>query len=100
MTLKTRLAKLEQGIAPKVKKYLCVIGPAEWDTTEEKAKGYKIQPCTREAGGTGGDPFYIATEAEFEKFAAREDIELDIIRIVYEDKKPADDNYLDNLLTD
>jgi hypothetical protein len=79
MSNKQRIQQLEKTHAPKKKKYLCVIGLECWDSPEEKAKGYKVQPCTVESGGTGGEPFYIATREDLDKFAARDDVDLDII---------------------
>lgn len=79
-TNKNRLTRLEkQSGTGKVKKYLCVIGLSGWDSPEEKAKGYKVQPCTVEFGGTGGEPFYLKTRKELDEFAARSDVELDIV---------------------
>jgi hypothetical protein len=89
MSIKNRIVKLEDaaGIGARLK-YLCVITPSwaeGWDSPREKANGYKIQPCTREYGGTGGEPFYLATREELEAFQARPDVDLDIIEIVYTD---------------
>lgn len=88
--LRSRVNKLEaaQGIGRRMK-YMCVLmqGWADgWDTPEEKAKGYKIQPFIQSAGGTGGEPFYIRTEQGLNEFAARDDVELTIIKIGREDK--------------
>ncbi len=85
---KNRIAQLEkQSGAHDVYKYMCVI-PGEWmsswDSSDERAKGYKIQPLINSAGGNGGEPFYIATEAELNEFAARPDVDLQIIVISYE----------------
>ncbi|GEM_PF-5656089 len=78
--LTNRVKRLEQDHAPKVSKYMLNIMPAwaDWDTPEEKAKGYKIQCCIPSFGGTGGAPFYLATWADVEAFAARDDVHLDI----------------------
>jgi hypothetical protein len=85
-TNKQRVAQLEKTHAPKVNKYLCVIMDL-WDTPEKKAKGYKVQPCTAQFGGTGGDPFYLATRADLDAFAARPDVDLGIVEIIrYTDK--------------
>lgn len=89
MNAKTRIKQLEKTHGTgKVNKYLCVIRPEwmEWDTPEEKAKGYKVQPCVKEFGGTGGEPFYIATRKELDEFAARPGVDLDIIEFGNEDK--------------
>jgi hypothetical protein len=84
MNAKQRIKQLEKARgAGKVKKYLCVIGLSGWDTPEEQAKGFKVQPCTVQFGGTGGEPFYIATQKELDEFAARADVDLDIIEIKY-----------------
>ncbi len=83
MNAKQRIKQLEkQRGAGKVKKYLCVIGLGGWDSPEEQAKGFKVQPYTVEFGGTGGEPFYIATRKELDEFAARADVDLGIIEIV------------------
>lgn len=89
MSAKTRIKQLEKTHAPKKKKYMCVIGLEFWDTPEEKAKGYKVQPFTVESGGTGGEPFYIATREELDKFAARDDVDLDIIQYSIDEPKAA-----------
>ncbi len=84
-TNKNRLARLEkQGGAVKGKKYLCVIGLGFWDTPEEQAKGFKVQCCTIEAGGTGGEPFYLKTRKELDEFAARVDVDLDTVEINFQ----------------
>lgn len=79
----SRLAKLEwkAGIG-KQSLYLCFIPPdwLTWDTPAETTKGYKIQPCMTTAGGTGGEPFYLATRDDLDAFAARPDVNLTIIR--------------------
>lgn len=84
MTNKSRLKQLEKarGAGTK-KKYMCVIGLELWDSPEVQAKGYKVQPCTIEAGGTGGEPFYLKTRKELDEFAARADVDLDTIEIKY-----------------
>lgn len=66
---------------------MCVIGLECWDTPEEKAKGYKVQPYTVEFGGTGGEPFYIQTQEDLDKFAARDDVDLDILQIAWDKPK-------------
>ncbi len=83
-TIRNRLGKIEKLVRPKptVAKYLCVMAPAFGEPGPE---GYKIQPCTRDFGGTNGEPFYLRTEAEVQAFGARPDVELKIIRIVYGD---------------
>lgn len=48
---------------------------------EEKTKGWKVEPFTKEAGGTGGDPFYFTDLEELETFAAREDVDLLLITV-------------------
>ena len=68
-------------------KYACVIGLDCWDTPEEKELGFKIQPYLVTAGGTGGEPFYLKTQADLDKFAARDDVELCIITIEWTDDK-------------
>lgn len=84
MNNKSRLKQLEKASgAGKVKKYMCVIGLGFWDTPEEQAKGYKVQCCTIEAGGTGGNSFYFKTRKELDEFAARADVDLDTIEIKY-----------------
>ncbi len=86
---KQRIKQLEKTHAPKTKKYLCVIGLECWDTPEEKAKGYKVQPFAVEYGGTGGEPFYIATREKLDTFAARADVDLDIIQYSIDEPKAA-----------
>jgi hypothetical protein len=79
--IKTRLQQLEKkaGLGDRMK-YMCVIDNlTHWDTPEERAKGYKIQPCAKWAGGTGGEPFYLASWEDVEKFESRPDVELLII---------------------
>src|SRR5688500_10262766 len=90
--LTNRVNKLEnsQGMGKRMK-YMCVITEG-WasgmDTPEERAKGYKIQPYIQSAGGTGGKPFYLATEAELQEFAARDDVELFVLRVGYKENPP------------
>lgn len=82
--LTARLQQLEkQSGAHDVYKYMCVISPEwlHWDTPEESAKGYKIQPFTTSQGGTGGAPFYLATREDLQAFAARPDVDLAVIEI-------------------
>ena len=89
--LKTRITKLETARgAGKVNKYLCVIDNLldAWDTPEEKAKGYKVQPYTAKFGGTGGGCFYFKTCEELDAFAARDDVDLTIIMFKNEEDKP------------
>ncbi len=88
MSIKNRLVKLEaaQGVN-KVDKYICVFPTpwtSGWDTPEEKA-GFKIQPCVKEFGGTGGASFYLATQKELDAFGARPDVDLTIINIEFTD---------------
>jgi hypothetical protein len=79
-TNKNRIAQLEkQSGTGKKKKYFCVMGLEFLESPEVQAKGYKVQPCTVEAGGTGGEPFYIATKKELDEFAARPDVEMDVV---------------------
>jgi hypothetical protein len=90
MTTKNRLAKLEKhsGVSEK-KNYICFTGLGFLESSEEKAKGYRVQPCPLEYGGTGEKPFYIATRKELEEFAARSDVHLDLIEFVYADTPTA-----------
>lgn len=79
-----RIKKLEMftGMGA-IYKYICVIcegWAAVWDTPEERAKGYKIQPCIPSAGGTGGKVFYLATWDDVQAFEARDDVDLKIYR--------------------
>jgi hypothetical protein len=75
-----RVARLETAAGVHaVHKYMCVVGTG-WETPEELAKGYKVQPMMASAGGTGGDPFYLATWDEVEAFAARPDVRLAVVR--------------------
>ena len=66
-----------------VYKYMCVIGPTGWKSPEEEAQGYKIQPFIESAGGTGGEGFYLPTREAVDEFAARPDVDLSIITIVF-----------------
>jgi hypothetical protein len=91
MNAKQRIKQLEKRGAGKVKKYLCVIGLGGWDSPEEQAKGYKVQPYAVEFGGTGGEPFYIATRKELDEFAARLDVELLIGTLELETAGSVDD---------
>jgi len=90
MSIKTRLVQLEKARAPKAKKYLCVIAEF-FGTPEEKAKGFKVQCAPLEFGGTGGEPFYLATQADLDAFCAREDVHLDIVRFVDDDGEPEEE---------
>lgn len=81
MSITNRVKQLEKNRgANDVYKYICVMGTG-WDSPEEAAKGYKVQPFTQTAGGIGGAPFYLATEAELKEFAARPDVDLQRIHI-------------------
>lgn len=87
MNNKSRLAKLEkQSGTGERKKYFCVFG---LESSEEKLKGYKVQPCPIEYGGTGGEPFYLKTRKELDEFAARPDVDLETVEIVYTDEGDA-----------
>ena len=78
MTVKTRIQKLEAAAGlGDVNKFLCVKG----------IEPYKIQPYTLDNGGTGADPFYLATWEDVEAFEARPDVDLFVIAIEYQDKK-------------
>ncbi len=88
--LNNRIKQLEEkaGISD-VNKYMCVIVKGwayGWDTPEERAKGYKIQPLFASAGGVDKEPFYLATETELDEFAARHDVELITIHVGFEDQ--------------
>ncbi len=87
MSIKSRLIGLEKARAPKVNKYLCVYyDPIEaGGPPEERAKGYKVQPAPKEYGGIGGEPFYLATKADLDAFAARDDVDLATVCIFYKD---------------
>jgi hypothetical protein len=88
MTLRNRLAKIERALGAHDKHgYLCVTGPDSLAADEEAEKGYKIQPLVKSAGGTGEAPFHLATWEEVEAFAARPDVELTILTIVFEDRR-------------
>ena len=61
-----------------------------WDTPEEIAKGYKIQPWSKAAGGTGEDVFYLPTWEAVEAFRTRPDVDLLIIRYgSFPDEQPS-----------
>ncbi len=87
MTVETRIKQLEKtnGVGS-VKGYMCVF--FDPPGAEEMSKGYKVQPFIKESGGTGEDPFYLATRAELDAFAARDDVDLTTIKIVYKDSEP------------
>ncbi len=90
MTTKQRIKQLEKASGTgKKKKYLCVMGLEFWDSPEVQAKGYKVQPYMVEAGGTGGEPFYIATKKELDEFAARPDVDLDIVNFNFTEASEA-----------
>lgn len=90
MNAKQRIKQLEkQSGTGKKKNYICVTGLDSWNSPEEQAKGYRVQPCPVEFGGTGEKPFYIATRKELEEFAARSDVNLDLIEFVYTDTPTA-----------
>jgi len=88
--LQNRVKTLEKDSgAGDVYKYMCVVmegWAAGWDTPEERAKGYKIQPLMAKAGGTGGGVFYLQTETDLNEFAARPDVNLVVIRVGYEEQ--------------
>ena len=78
MTVKTRIQKLEAAAGlGDVNKFLCV----KWDEPEQT--GYKIQPFALANGGTGADPFYLATWEDVEAFEARPDVDLFVIALEY-----------------
>lgn len=79
MNINSRLAKLETaaGIGKRYG-YMLVINNLFWKDDPERAKGYKIQPYMQSAGGTGGEPFYLATVEEVDEFRKRPDVELSI----------------------
>lgn len=90
MSLKSRVNKLEDAHGGPVHKYTLVVYDPDgwagmWDTPEERAKGYKIQPNVRGFDGTGEPPFYLATWPDVEQFAARPDVDLTVIRVGYAD---------------
>lgn len=90
MNAKQRIRQLEKARGTgKKKNYICVTGLDSWNSPEEQAKGYKVQPCAVEFGGTGGEPFYLATRKELEEFAARSDVNLDIIKFEFVDNPSA-----------
>lgn len=72
MTTKNRIKKIEQaqGIGEK-KKYLCVIDYGNDD------KGYKVQSCF------GGENIHFETRAQLDTFAARPEIDLQIVSVVF-----------------
>ena len=84
MSIQARVTQLEKRSgAHGIYKYMCVIPPdwLQWNTPEESARGYKIQPFIVASGGTGGAPFYLATREDLQAFAARPDVELAVIEI-------------------
>jgi len=82
MTVKQRVKKLEAAAGlTTVFKYLCV----KW--IEPDPEGYKIQPFTMANGGTGADPFCLATWEEVEAFEARPDVDLFMFVIERQDQK-------------
>lgn len=87
MTIKTRVKKIEtaSGLDRK-NKYMLVVGNPMDELDPEPEPGYKIQPFIVSAGGTGGDPFYLATWADVEAFEARPDVQLTIIEVVHDAK--------------
>jgi hypothetical protein len=92
VTIKSRLIQLEKARTPKVKRYFCLIADVLGiRTPEEQAKGFEIQCSPLEFGGTGGEPFYLATQAELDAFGAREDVHLDIVRFVDGGSEPEEE---------
>ena len=86
-----RLNRIEKAAGiNKAYKYLCFIGPGG-----PEPEGYEVQPNAIQFGGTGADPFYLATRAELEAFGAQPDVELTIVSFVdgaptieYNDQEP------------
>ena len=100
MSIKTRLIRLEKARTPKVKKYFCLIADVLGiDTPEERAKGFKVQCATVEFGGTGGKPFYLATQADLDAFGAGEDVHLDIVRFVDDGSGPEEEELIEDDLS-
>ena len=87
MTTKQRIANLEQehDINHKVNryKYICVIDETSTRVLSQ-TEGFTAQCCTRENGGTDGDPIHFVARADLDNFAARPDIDLTLIRLVDE----------------
>jgi hypothetical protein len=93
MTIKSRLIKLEKARTPKVRRYFClIVDVLGIRTPEEQAKGFEIQCATVEWGGTGGEPFYLANQADLDAFGAREDVHLVIVRFVDDGSEPEEDD--------
>lgn len=92
---KGRLSKLEHGAGlGKRYGYLCVISTgwaAGMVAPEEAAKGYKIQPYIQSAGGTGGEPFYLADIDALREFAQRPNVEITFI--IFGDREESSDPY-------
>jgi hypothetical protein len=47
-----------------------------------KGNGFRVQPLTLQAGGTGSQPFFIETQEELDAFAARPDVYLMILKFI------------------
>ena len=80
--LNSRITKLETagGLGDRHGYMLVIDYLTGWDTVEEIARGYKIQPYTVQFGGTGDEPFYLRTWEDVETFAARPDVSLKIFQ--------------------
>jgi hypothetical protein len=89
MTNKQRIIKLEQeknnNHAANRYAYTCVVDETSTRLLSQ-VEGFTVQCCTRENGGTGGDPFHFITREDLDAFAARPDVDLTFIRFIDEAK--------------
>jgi hypothetical protein len=73
MTIKSRLARLEAKHAPKIRHYMLVTRDRK--PNPEDKQGYKMQPMKDKEHYTDGEPLFLASWEEVEKFTAAPDVE-------------------------